>query len=205
MGWGLLCRCRIYVFVGIVEGPISICNRMRGANWAFILLFYGRVLLHQLNSGIQCIFLVELSSFRCTASARDIAIDLCNRSFLWWHGGLNVGHEASKLIGERDWKYQVPAELRRWKCVMFVQGQLALMAQNSYDHHRHLTNAFHQSAAHPTKLNTRLLRKTNMAQQQRAQLLQKEGQLSLSVKTIQSNSITSFYRAAKPYDIPKLP
>ena len=79
------------------------------------------------------------------------------------HGGLNVGHKASKRKEERDWKYQVPAELRRWKCVMFVQGQLALMMHKSYDHHRHLTNAFHQSAAHPTKLNTRLLRKTNIA------------------------------------------
>jgi predicted HTH domain antitoxin len=40
-----------------------------------------------------------------------------------------------------------------------------------------------------------------MAQQQRAQLPQKEGRLSLSIQAIQKNQILSVRRAAKLYDI----
>ena len=42
-----------------------------------------------------------------------------------------------------------------------------------------------------------------MAQQQRVQLLQKEGRLSLSVQAIQKNQISSVRKAAKLYDVPR--
>jgi hypothetical protein len=63
------------------------------------------------------------------------------------------------------------------------------------------TNVFHQRAAHPTKTRQNASTFLTMVRQQRAQLLSKEGRISLALVSIKSNPCQSIRAIAAAYDI----